>query len=342
MTIKVIDGNENRRRSQRKHIVYECCYCHQKFTDYGNLTRHKIYFHSSFIGNYCKYCKYPFPCSKDIREHICADKPVWKCFICGDHFSSEYSLSRHASKHQIKKMDNDFQCEICELEFERHSELRAHKNLHRWVESLESYQPFEIKVSKLIFQSVPPSDTESIDDEIDYVDAESNDVDMENGPLGNEEEMDDKMGLLASRCGKTSIESSVEISVESTDKTSAKTSTKTSVESTVESSTKASFHVLKKTTKCVIGSKEEKPMFDCPQCPKNYKLKLNLNRHLSKFHGIEPSSNTNNNTPSDPQNCLGKARKGKVRNGNFKCDYCDKTFIRQGNRTRHMKIHLME
>lgn len=84
-------------------------------------------------------------------------------------------------------------------------------------------------------------------------------------------------------------------------------------------------------------------MFDCPQCPKNYKLKHNLNRHLSKFHGIEPSSNTNNNkTPSDPKNHLGKARQGKAQNENFKCDYCDKTFIRQGNRTRHMKIHLME
>lgn len=127
-------------RSVIRHILsvhekvkdFECEICARKFSDKGELNKHKKKFHEEKnSGKFCKICKIKI---EDIKEHYdqCHDDLEFICDVCHIRFRNISTLGYHKKlKHPEYGKDPKFLCKICGKGYIYKSQLLKHELIHQ-------------------------------------------------------------------------------------------------------------------------------------------------------------------------------------------------------------------
>uniref|UniRef100_A0A1I8NK36 C2H2-type domain-containing protein n=1 Tax=Musca domestica TaxID=7370 RepID=A0A1I8NK36_MUSDO len=144
----------------KKHTGIVCDICGQKFSQMGNMRRHRIR-HTGIKEHKCEECPKEFFTAKELKAHMISHTRIYphvceicgkrcrdggvrsahmrrhtgerpaKCPVCGKCFFSIHDLNIHSVTHSDER---PFSCDICNARFRLRKALRIHKRTHLPVE----------------------------------------------------------------------------------------------------------------------------------------------------------------------------------------------------------------
>lgn len=150
----------SRRLSQLEtESPYKCIYCSMKFMTEPSAHMHNcrpkymyMQVHNTIKNPFCKYCGKHYATKLESQEHVCAaSEKRFECSVCKRRFMTKYILNKHQIIH---RKENLWCCKHCSEIFECDDDVYSHERVHEWIGSIEPYQPFRCKDSRLIFQSI--------------------------------------------------------------------------------------------------------------------------------------------------------------------------------------------
>ncbi|XP_058974678.1 zinc finger protein 431 isoform X2 [Musca domestica] len=140
----------------KKHTGIVCDICGQKFSQMGNMRRHRIR-HTGIKEHKCEECPKEFFTAKELKAHMISHTRIYphvceicgkrcrdggvrsahmrrhtgerpaKCPVCGKCFFSIHDLNIHSVTHSDER---PFSCDICDARFRLRKALRIHKRTH--------------------------------------------------------------------------------------------------------------------------------------------------------------------------------------------------------------------
>ncbi|KAL9879450.1 uncharacterized protein ACN427_011428 isoform 3-T4 [Glossina fuscipes fuscipes] len=116
------------REAQLTKTQYLCAYCPQHFHKDEDLNEHEFNSHnsSSNLLHRCNNCGTRSSTLDDLIDHKKAENPVCICTICGNTFKGHSQLSAHKRLHKKRR----FKCENCDKSYPRQTDLNIHKRTH--------------------------------------------------------------------------------------------------------------------------------------------------------------------------------------------------------------------